>query len=262
MLNTGGVIYPIMFRRLLSSVGFPWAVRAIAFTIFATFLVSYSALIYEPRNNNRVRPFIDTDAFTDKPFLLIVLGGFFSAIAYFVPMFYIPLYAETSIPNFQHDNADLAFYLVAIVNGTSVIGRLMAGLLGTLIGPTETTGLAVGASGLTLFLWILVKSVSGTIVWAAFWGFVSSVIVTLPGAMIPLFSPSMDVIGTRVGMFWAGVGVGVLIGSPIAGAMIDIQSMDIQWWKPQVFSGLVMTVGALCFIYPVMHLKKRKQDSV
>jgi hypothetical protein len=26
----GGVIYPIMFRQLVSSIGFPWAVRSIA----------------------------------------------------------------------------------------------------------------------------------------------------------------------------------------------------------------------------------------
>ncbi|EED21454.1 MFS monocarboxylate transporter, putative [Talaromyces stipitatus ATCC 10500] len=258
----GGVIYPIMFQRLLSSLGFAWAIRIIAFLIFSTFLMSYPILIYKPRKSPLVRPFIDADAFSDTPFLLIILGGFLCAIAYFVPMFYIPLYAETEISGFRGHHVELTFYLVSIVNGASVIGRLIAGVLGTLTGPTETTALAVGASSIVIFLWILVKSVGGMIVWATVWGIVSSVIVTLPGAMVPLFSPSIEVIGTRVGMFWAGVGVGVLIGSPIAGAMVDLQPGDIQWWRLQVFSGVLMAAGALCFVYPVLYVRKKTQNFI
>ncbi|OKL64269.1 hypothetical protein UA08_00935 [Talaromyces atroroseus] len=254
----GGVIYPIMFRRLVSPLGFPWTVRVIAFTMFGTFLMSYLTLIYKPQKNSLVRPLIDKAAFTDAGFLLLVLAGFFCSMAYYMPILYLPSFAESKIPGFSAQNTDLAFYLVSIANGTSVVGRLIAGAIATAIGPTETATLAAASSSIILFLWIIVKSKTRMIVWTVFWGLASSVIVAMPGAMVPLFCPSLQVIGTRTGMFWAGVGIGVLIGCPVAGVLIDVKAAEIHWWQLQVFAGAIMTAGTLSFIYPVIQVRKTR----
>jgi MFS family permease len=248
-----------MFRQLLSTVGFPWAVRSIAFVIFATYLLSYPILFYQPAKSPLIRRWIDISAFTDWAFLFAVLGAMLSSMAYYLPMLYLPLFAETGVPGLANGDPDLAFYLVSIANGASVVGRLLAGLIATGIGPIETCSLAVACSSVVLFCWIAVKSIAGVIVWSAIWGLVSSVIVAMPGAMIPLLSPSLAVIGTRTGMYWAGVGIGVLIGSPIAGALIDIQSPEIRWWHLQVFAGVFMGFGALCSIYPLIYVRRKRR---
>lgn len=255
----GGVIYPVMFQRLVPSLGFPWAVRVIAFVMLGTYMACYPTLLYKPDKKILVRSLIDVKSFSDLPFLLIVSSGFFCAVAYYLPSLYLPLFAETEIVGFQGRNTDLATYLIAVVNGASVIGRIAAGAIATFIGPTETSTLATACSALIAFMWIVVKSKAGTIVWAIFWGLASSVIVAMPGAVIPLFCPSMDIIGTRMGMFWAGLGAGLLVGSPAAGALIDVRAENIHWWRLQVFTGVFMTAGALSFVYPVIHVRRQRQ---
>lgn len=255
----GGVIYPIMFRRLVSSVGFPWTVRIIAFVIFGTYVLSYPILLYKPAKSPSIRRWVDVTAFTDLPFLFANLGAMLSAIAYYLPMIFLPLFAETGVRNFGNGDEDLAFYLISIVNGASVVGRLAAGLVATKVGPIEICTLALAGCFVVLFCWTAVTSTAGAIAWSIIWGLVSSVIVALPGAIIPLLSPSLQVIGTRSGMYWASVGLGVLIGSPVAGALVDIRpSAQVHWWKLQVFAGTFMTVAAICYVYPLIHVRRKR----
>jgi MFS family permease len=247
-----------MFRRLVSSVGFPWTVRIIAFVMFGTYLFAYPILLYKPAASPSIRRWVDVTAFTDLSFLLANLGALLSAIAYYLPMIYLPLFAETAIPNFGNGNQDLAFYLISIVNGASVVGRLAAGLVATKVGPIETCTMALAGCFVVLFCWTAVNSTGGAIAWSVIWGLVSSVIVAMPGAIIPLLSPSLQVIGTRSGMYWASVGLGVLIGSPVAGALIDLNSVHVHWWKLQIFAGTFMTIAAFCYVYPLIHIRRKR----
>lgn len=205
-----------------------------------------------------VRSFLDTSVFSDLAFMSTVCGAVLSAVAYYLPIIYLPLFAMTGIEGF-HDT-DLAFYLVSIANGTSIIGRLLSGLVATKIGPIETCGIAVAISAVLLYGWFGLKSTAAVIVWAALWGLVSSVIVAMPGAIVPLLSPSPTVIGTRTGTLWAGVGIGMLIGGPIAGSLIKPSSGGIHWWQAQLFAALCMTLSSLFFIYPTIHVRKKAAE--
>lgn len=247
-----------MFRQLLSSVGFPWTVRIIAFVVFGTYFFAYPVLWYTPSPSPRARRWVDTSAFSDSPFLLTTTAAFFGGFAYYLPLLYLPLFAETGVPGFN--DPGLAFYLLSIVNGASVIGRLAAGAIATKLGPLETSTSAVLGSSLLLFCWIAVHSTAGIIVWSVFWGLASSVIVAMPGAMIPLLSPSLDVIGTRTGMYWAAVAIGLLIGSPVGGALVNLQLSSINWWHLQLIAALFMMVSGLLTIPPTLHARKKKRS--
>ncbi|RFU23897.1 hypothetical protein B7463_g12440, partial [Scytalidium lignicola] len=253
--GVGGVIYPIVFRRLVSTVGFPWAIRSIAFIVLATFIFSWPILTYPVKKSPMIRGFVDVSAFRDLAFMSIVCGAVLSAVAYYLPIIYLPLFAETGIKGFH--NTDLAFYLVSIANGTSIIGRLLSGLVATKIGPIETCGMAVAVSAVLLYGWFGLKSTAAVVVWAVLWGLISSVIVAMPGAIVPLLSPSPGVIGTRTGTLWAGVGIGMFIGSPIAGALIKESSSGIHWWRMQLFAALCMTLSSFFFIYPTIYVRRR-----
>lgn len=257
----GGLIYPIVFRQLLSNVGFPWAIRTVGFLVLATYVLSlWPILFYKPQKSPKARSWIDVSAFTDIPFLLATFGALVGSMGYYLPILFLPLFAETGIPGFK--NTDLAFYLVSIANAASIFGRLLAGLLATVIGPIETCMLALATSSLLLFCWMAVNSTVGIILWSTIWGLVSGAIVAMPGAMVPLLSPSLAVIGTRTGMYWVGASFGILIGGPIAGALVDDRSTDIHWRYLQVFAGVLMAAGALSYIYPVISVRSKRTASL
>ena len=243
-----------MFRSLVSQIGFPWTVRTIAFVMFTLYCFSYLVLIDVSRKGPMVRRFFDSSALTDWPFMVLSVASLFSATAYYIPLPYLPVLTAVRIPGI---NPDLTFDLLAILNGSSVVGRILAGIVAAKFGPTETISVALVLGSMLLFCWIAVGSVAGTIIWSIFWGMISGVLVALPGAFIPLFSPSLAVIGTRSGMYWVWVGLGMLIGSPIGGAIYDPRSRATNWWKLQVFAGVFMMGAALLTVYPILHLRRK-----
>lgn len=204
-----------------------------------------------------IRHYVDQSALKDIPFMLFVLGGFFGSMGYYVPLLYLPSYAETVSLNAK--TTGLAFYLLAIVNGVSTIGRILSGFIAASVGPLELATLALSCCAVLLFSWIAVRGSAGIIIWSIFWGLMSSVIVALPGAIIPLLCPSSSVIGTRTGMYWAVAGLGILIGSPVAGALIISGPTGTVWWHLQVFAGLCMVIGATLHIYPSIYAARQRR---
>ncbi|KAG6336860.1 hypothetical protein ID866_2218 [Astraeus odoratus] len=74
----GGVIYPLMFRSLFSTVGFGWGVRVSA--IQSAILGAAAILTVTTRPelvDKPPRSLIDTSLATDRRFLLLVVGSFF-----------------------------------------------------------------------------------------------------------------------------------------------------------------------------------------
>jgi MFS family permease len=66
--STGGIIYPIMFSRLLDQVGFGWAVRILGFTVLVLQLIPI--LVMKMRvKPGKVRSIVDWTAFTDGPYV-------------------------------------------------------------------------------------------------------------------------------------------------------------------------------------------------
>lgn len=252
--SIGGIIYPIMFRYLVGQVGFPWTVRSIAFVVLALYLISYLALLNRPRQPAVVRKLFDVSAFADRPWMVLCSLSILSCAGYYIPLLYLPLLTEARISSVSQD---LGFDLLAIVNGSSFVGRLVAGLLAAKIGPTETVAACNFISAIIIFSWIAVKSVAGTVVWAVFWGMSSGVQVALPGAVVPLFCPSMAVLGTRNGMYWVFAGLGMLIGSPVAGAIYDPKSGGSGYWHLEFFAGIITFVGGVLLLYPIAHLRRR-----
>ncbi|KAJ5832497.1 hypothetical protein N7474_000808 [Penicillium riverlandense] len=241
---------------LVTTAGFPWAIRTIAFLIVATFVFSSPVLgVYRSSRSPMVRAWIYISAFTDKAFVSILCGAVFSATVFYLPMLYLPLFGTTTG---GIRNANLAFYLVSIANGASVFGRLLCGLLATAIGPIETCGLAVASSAIVLFCWLAVVSPVGLIIWSIAWGFISNAIVAMPGAIVPCLAPSVNMIGTRTGMLWTAVAIGMLIGSPIAGALIEYGDGNIKWWRVQLFAGLCMAISSFFFVYPTVYVRRKK----
>lgn len=128
--STGGIIFPIMFYKLVGEVGFPWAVRIIGFTVLAT--LSIPLVIMKMRvKPGRVRSIIDWTVFTDWPFVLFTLACLVGFITLYTGLFYTSYFgASTGITD-----ASLSFYLVPILNAGSVFGRTIPNYISDIVGP-------------------------------------------------------------------------------------------------------------------------------
>jgi predicted MFS family arabinose efflux permease len=89
------------------------------------------------------------------------------------------------------------------------------------------------------------KSSAGIIVLMAFYGFFSGSFVSLPPTIVVnLSKDSRDKIGTRLGQSFAIVAFGVLIGTPIGGAVLNHGGYNALW----TFGGCMLFASAALLI--------------
>ncbi|KAH8690264.1 major facilitator superfamily domain-containing protein [Talaromyces proteolyticus] len=266
--SIGSVVYPILFRRLQPQIGFPWTVRIIAFITFGLSLIICAVLCRHPGHAAPTRrSLIDRRAILEPTFMLYSVSLTCIMLAYYIPIFYVPTYARTSS---LHTSKDLSFYMLAIVNGASTFGRTMPYLLlgistsgskssdknasNKLVKPIYILVFSTVGSALAMFTWLAVKNTAGFIVWLCYWGFLTGILVTAPTSIIahPILCPDMNFIGTRLGMMWGISSFGGLAGTPIAGALVDLETGE--FWKAQVFGGCMMVVAALLQAWPTFRI--------
>lgn len=171
-------------------------------------------------------------------------------LAYYVPIFYVASYGRVVV----HTTTSLSFYMVAIVNGSSVFGRVVPYLLVAYVKPIAILIIVVVASAIAMFTWIAVSNVAGFIVWACYWGILSGVIVTAPTSIVahPVFCSSPNWMGTRLGMMWGISSLGALAGTPIAGALVDLD--NASFLRAQIFAGCVMAGASLLQAWPALQV--------
>ncbi len=67
----------------------------------------------------------------------------------------------------------MAFYMLAIMNGSSLFGRVIPGILADRYGAFNVMILSAGTSGVVCMCWTKAQSIAGIGVWAAVYGFTS-----------------------------------------------------------------------------------------
>lgn len=254
--SIGSVIYPIVFHRLQPRIGFPWATRVIGFIILGTLMISIMVMRTRlpPKT---MRNILDLSAFRNASFSLFSIGLFLSFAGLYVPIFYLIIWAQKH----THVTSDLSFYMLAVLNGASVFGRVIPGLLADRFGALELTIACTVAASVFSYIAIAVDALGGVIVFAIFYGFVSGAVVSLPSAVVAVLAPDIRVVGTWMGMSFCFAATGILVGNPIAGTIINIS--ENRFADGFIFSGtLVMAAGVLfAAAKGVMIVDKRQQAS-
>ncbi|KAJ2981913.1 hypothetical protein NQ176_g1732 [Zarea fungicola] len=240
--SLGGVIYPIALSRLIPEVGFPWAVRTIGFIALAAFALPLMVMrvrVLAPKP----RALIDWSAFRDPPFMVFTLGLLIVFIGNAVLIFYISFYPE----NRGFTNTSLAFYMVAIFNAASVLGRIAPNALSDRIGVFNTMAPITMALGISVLCMLAVRNKAGIIVEGIVTGFLSGVVVALPPVCFRMLTENKSMIGTRVGQGFAMAGFGLLIGGPSGGAILG-RSYPLEWTSLWVYGGVAGIVGGLVIL--------------
>lgn len=237
--SLGGIIIPVMLQRLLPKVGFGWTTRIIGFMVLG--IAIYPAVFLKSRVPPRKSgPLIDIETITNDPaFMFFTIGCMFSFIGLYVPIFYIESWSlKNDIKPVIEQN------IVSILCAGSVFGRLLPNFMADKVGPLNMLIPCTGIAGILTFAWIGVKGNGGVVVFAVLYGFASGSFVSLPGAVVSSMTNDFSKLGTRLGMNYGFCSIGVLIGGPVAGALIN--RMDGEFLGAQIFGGIA---GILSFSF-------------
>ncbi|KAK5110976.1 hypothetical protein LTR85_000686 [Meristemomyces frigidus] len=259
----GGIIYTLMFESLIDKLGFAWTIRAMAFFMLGSYLVAFPLLLWGARNigdlaSGQARKLFDPTALKDILFWSYSLSNFFLFFGYMVPFIYIAAYGQTQLGLSQNTSLNM----IVVAQAASVVGRLLVGYTAARIGvmiPWITCGLS---SGIFCIAWIGVKSEASFIAFAALYGCFSGALIPLPPSVFPIVCPDPKVLGARLGMAQGIGSVASLIGSPIAGALLEVRSAGSggnDYLGLQLFSGLVMILGG-CQLMLLWMLLVKKRD--
>ncbi|VDC07087.1 unnamed protein product [Peniophora sp. CBMAI 1063] len=250
--SIGGIIFPIMLNRLINGrLGFAWGVRATAFVTLGVLIAANLLMSSHPAVTSRERPPKNVRAlFTDKTYMLLILGGLFMLWGLFYPYFYLQLFA------IKHGvEPTVAFYSLAILNAGSIPGRIVPNLFARRIGVFNSVIACCFVCGGLLFALYGVRSVAGTVVFSIIYGFFSGAFLSLVTLAISTLAKDESEIGVRVGLGFALAAVGALTGNPIVGALLGD---DFSWGKTIVFSAVSILSGTAVIFIGRLFLAKEK----
>jgi MFS family permease len=237
----GGVIYPIIFHELRPRIGFGWATRVIGLIVLVTLVIANIVTRQRVLPTTRRRLF-DVSALREVPFIFCTLGLCFGFIGLYNPFFYITPFALSK----TGASATLAFYFVPILNAASVFGRIAPTALADRVGTLNTIIPCTLMCGALLIAWTAVHSTGALIVFALLYGFFSGSFVSLPPSVLVALSPDLSKVGTRIGMSFSVSSLGVLIGSPVGGALLNLHTG--HYVRMQVFCAVAMLFACAMLI--------------
>lgn len=249
--SLGGIIYPIVFYRLIDQIGFGWTVRVLGFMILGLQLVPIFLLKMRVKPA-RVRALIDWSAFTDVPYMTFVLATFIGFLGLYVTLFYVSYYGQAT----GLTDVNLSFYLIPILNAGSVFGRTLPNAISDKVGPLNMIGPGAIVVGVLIFCMLAVSNSAGIIVVTCFFGFFSGVFIALPPVCFFALTKDKTKVGTRVGMGFGMIGFAVLAAAPGGGHILGTNAADLNWTGLWVFGGVSSLVsGAIMIVLRMVRTK-------
>jgi len=167
----GGILYTVIFNACLPKYGFAWTARILGFFMLGSYMVAIPLLLLGASNTKSLTPgkkrkLFDRDALKDIPFWSYVGTTFTTFMAYLVPYFYMPSYAQAVLGVSQ---AKASYCLIAS-QAASVPGRMIAALIANYFGVMAAwTGCAL-VSGIMCFSWIGINNYAGFVAFCALYG--------------------------------------------------------------------------------------------
>ncbi|KAJ7775801.1 MFS general substrate transporter [Mycena olivaceomarginata] len=224
----GGIIYSVLLNNILprEGWGFPWAVRFVAFINLFLFIIGN--LIMKPRRN-------------------LCLGN----LGLFIPYFYLQLFSFI-----RGVDEKFLVWVIPILNAGAVAGRLMPSFLADRYGPANIIIPCGLLSGTIMWALLGVRSIASVTIFALVYGFTSGAYISLSTPTIAAFSSSPNEIGLRIGILCFFLGLALLGGNPMAGALLS--APEYVWWRPLTLGSVTLLVGTALVLCARQALVQRR----
>ncbi|TEA12153.1 MFS transporter asaE [Colletotrichum sidae] len=252
--SSGGMIYPSMVRQLLPKIGFGWTIRAIAFVQMGTLLIT--AVVLKPRIKPRkAGNLVEWAAFKELEYTFYAIGSFLNYLGVFFASYYIASYSRDIIGLSYTSSLNL----LLLLNGTGVPGRVLPNYFADRVGTVNMFIPMSFAAGVMMLCWPAVSSVTGLYVWTALYGIATGAIQSLMPAGLGTLTADPRKQGTRMGMTFTIISFAVLIGQPMAGAIISANGGS--YVGAQVYAGTCLLAG-MCFLVAARTARARRSGKL
>ncbi|RAK93337.1 monocarboxylate permease Mch4 [Aspergillus costaricaensis CBS 115574] len=236
----GGAAISFILDALLSRVGTAWTFRILGFITMGTGLPA--AFLVKQRIPIPPSAFVEWRLFRDIRFLLLFAAGAIATFPLLVPPFFLPLYTDS-----LGLGSAAGAGVVAAFNFSSALGRLTCGFASDTIGGLNTLFVSLLLSALSmLIIWPVSTSIGPLVVFVIINGMANGgFFSTIPTVVGNVFGSAR--VSVAMGMIvtsWAG---GYLLGSPIAGYILDAsggEDAGIKAYRPAILYAGFMALGA------------------
>ena len=179
------------------------------------------------------------NAVRSRPFLLMFTGFLLASLGMYTPIAHLVPYAED-----RGISPQSAALLLSLLGVGSAVGRFAIGAAADRIGRWRGLGLSFGGLGLSSLVWLASDGLAGLGAFAVLMG------LCWGGAVALAPSVMADYFGTRavsgiIGVLYAGVGVGALVGPVIAGLVFDLWA---SYTVAILYSAIAPVLGAACVL--------------
>ncbi|KAI0400697.1 major facilitator superfamily domain-containing protein [Xylaria palmicola] len=244
----GGIVYPLIVRELIPTIGFAWTTRLIGIlnlVLLSTCLVFMRPRL-PPRKSSRV---FDVSAFKDLKYTGFLFACFFIYWANYYTFYYIGSYGIQAL----HISVKEATTLVIIINGAGLPFRVLVPIAADRIGNLNVIAPVAVVWAVVSFTWLAVHDIAGYYAFAAVYGAVAASFQCLFPSTVARITPELDKFGTRLGMAFAVSAVASLTGPPIGGR-IQSAGGGGDTRRAQIWAGTVTLIAALLFIALRVHI--------
>lgn len=255
--SVGGVIFPIMLRKLYTEVGFEWAIRI--FALLCASCLCVSTVLAREREIHVTEPFkskkemiiwyltssLNWHYFLEPKFLFTALASAFAENSLTASSTYLASYAI-----FKGNSESIAYTLLTVLNAVGILGRYIPGYLADRwVGRFNIAVITIVISALVnLLIWLPFGGNSNAL-WAytITYGFFSGSVLSLAPPCVGQISMTSD-FGRRFSTVFFTEGVMSIPIIPICGAIIG-EATDQSYNNFIIFSSLLMlSAGILYFM--------------
>ncbi|AOW01747.1 major facilitator superfamily domain-containing protein [Yarrowia lipolytica] len=242
--SVGGVIWPIAIKRLFATVGFAWTNRIIGFIFIP--VLTFMVWATKPRLAHSKQK-VSFELLKNWRFLVLCAAQMVGMFGVFPALFYVDTYGERlgNLP------PSVLNYSVAILNASSVLGRIGPAYLADRIGRLNVLTPFVCMTGLfPLVFWLPSRGESLFVLFLVTWGIASGCFISMfPSCVGQLFGVKHTLSGIAL-LNMAGA-PGALAGGAIGGKFLPLPDLaqGIEGFTGLiVFSGVVMLVSSLILL--------------
>ncbi|KAJ5216028.1 uncharacterized protein N7498_002435, partial [Penicillium cinerascens] len=237
--SLGGICWPIILRTTFQRLGWAWSMRILGF-MFVFFLTVGNLCIKGRLPTKARKGSIDLHCFTDSRFLWATTGVFFSEIVLFASLGLVPSYATA-----QGFSSETGFYMMAVLNAGSGLGRWLSGLASDHFGRFNTIATMMAITTVFIFvLWYPFGHYLGVLYcFVALLGFGTGSILSLVPVCLGQLCKTEE-FGKWFGTCYFVCSFGAMIGIPVGGQLLQVVGpSDLV-----AFLGGLLAISSLSFM--------------
>ncbi|OKL61098.1 hypothetical protein UA08_03319 [Talaromyces atroroseus] len=271
--STGGAIIPLLLRTLFQKYGWLWSIRIIAFLALGCYALGVFLIKGRPptssssssSSDNASRATIDFRAFSSPRLCFLAMAVFSFEFIIFGCAALLPTYVR-----YAGLSEDVQFYSLTLLNGMSLLGRVLPGFAADQVGRFNTL---VSMVCITLVIMAAVWLPFGShdsatlLVVVAIFGFGSGGWLSLAPVCAGQLCRTQDY-GRFYGTIYSVASFGVLLTVPVGGKLLQsttpkaligfysavllagLENANMFWRNLAIAAGLLGTAGAQQFLEP------------